>query len=57
MLSFFFNLFFFFLLCLGVCRILNPEPEIELCLLAVEAQSPNHWAAGEALSLSLNVEN
>ena len=35
----FFNLSFFFLLCPWACRILDPGPEIEPYLFAVEAQS------------------
>ena len=34
-------------LCHMTCRILVPQPGIELLPPAVEAQSPNHWTARE----------
>ena len=41
---------FFWLLC-AACGISVPQPGIKLKLLAVEAQSPNHWTAREFLVL------
>ena len=35
------------------CRILVPQSEIECEHPVVEAQSPNHWTAGEVLSSTL----
>ena len=44
-------LFFFWL---KACGILVPQPGIKPVALASEAESPNHWAAGEFLTLNSN---
>ena len=45
--------FFFFWPHRAACGILVPQPGIEPRPLAVEAQSPNHWTAGEVPLVSL----
>ena len=47
------DLIFFFWPHPEACRILVPQPEIELGPLSVKAQSPNHWTAREFPDLYL----
>ena len=42
-------IFFFFCPCLAACRILVPQPGIELMSPEVGARSLNHWTAREVL--------
>ena len=54
-LSFFHCIFKFFISLALLCGMLDlvPQPGIIPMLLAVEAQSPNHWTAREVLPFSL----
>ena len=46
--------FFFFWPCHETCKVSVPWPRIKLVPPAVEAQSPNHWIAGNPLVQSLS---